>query len=239
MDAIRVIRRTLDARHLNEIANHPEVFPFLGAQGVESIDLTEALGNVLNIGIEAHHGGWVLFHMTPGEYDLHTMFSPEGRGAAYFRAAKQALRYVFTRTDCLEIFTKCPDSNPGAHMAAIKVGFRQRFHLENAWKDSGGVGFYALTVDDWCVRDVEGLQLGSDVLAEMGFLHREAHARTLGCALLMIRNGQPGKGLAFYNRWCRISGMGAAVQIAPNVLDIQGTVIEVQATAVGVLSKGV
>jgi len=228
-----MICRTLDPTFLNSVANHPEVRPWLGGEG--ELDLAGLLGNVQNYGIEADGGGWLLQHLAPGEYELHTLFLPEARGMSYFRQAREALRWVFTRSDCTEILTKCPDDNPPARMAAVKCGFRERFHRENAWKDGVGIGFYALTIDDWFVRDAEALKAGRwfhhKLETEIGHPNHaddDLHDRAVGAAVLMIKAGMIGKGVACYNRWARFAGFTPIIQIGPHTLDIQTHVLEVE-----------
>jgi hypothetical protein len=230
-----MIRRTMTATFLNSVANDPTIRPMLGGGDAE-IDLTQALLDPSNIALETEHGGWFLQHMSPGEYELHTMFRKEGRGATYYRDAREALRWVFTRTDCTEILTKCPDMNPGAKMAALQVGFRERFHREDAWPEGGGVGFYAFTIDDWFVRDAEGWKAGQwfHQQIELAIGHEShpddiAHDRAAGCAVLMMRAGMISKGVAFYNRWARFAGYAQIAQVGPTLVDIGTVVIDVDA----------
>jgi hypothetical protein len=178
-----IIRRTMSAAALNEIANLPEVKPFLLTAeaarrlGAEPLNLAPMLANPANIALEAEHGGWVLEQMLPGCYELHTLFRPEGRGRAYFAAAWEAVRYLFAATDALEIITKCPDDNGGARMAANLMGFRERFRREDAWAPGVGISYRVFSVDDWFVRDPECLAAGRDFHAKLKALEREAGSR--------------------------------------------------------------
>lgn len=236
-----MIRRTLDPVFLNTVANHPEVFPWIGSPD-DSVDLTGAVQNPANITLEAEGGGWLLLRLEPGVYELHTLFLPEGRGKSYFIQAREALRYVFVNTDATEILTKCPDSNQAAGMAAGVVGFKEKFRREGVWLDGAGVSYRALTIEDWRERDVECLNAGRWFHAKLDALiehhpHDEdvAHNRAVGASVLMARVGAVSKAVAFYNRWARFAGYQEAVQLGLNMVDFAEAVIEIKGQDMAVL----
>lgn len=241
-----MIRRTMDATFLNEVANHPAVRPFLGEEG--SLNLSSLAENPDWICLEVPGaGGWVLQPLMPGVYELHTLFLPEARGKAYFQAAREALRMVFSETDCLEILTKCPDDNGGARMAARLMGFRERFRREDAWAPGVGISYQALTIDDWYIRDPECKTLGvtfHDALEAAKLkvgatspIHPEddAHDQAVGACCLMIRGGQIAKGVAFLNRWSIFAGYATITQLSNTLIDIQDAIIEVRSGQMEVL----
>lgn len=235
------MRRTLDATFLNEVANHPEVFPWIGS-AQDSVDLTPTISNPANIALEADGGGWVLIRLEPGVYELHTLFLPEGRGRAYFAQAREAIRYVFVNTDATEILTKCPDSNKAAGMAAGVIGFKERFRREGVWADGAGISFRSLTIEDWRERDAECLSAGRWFHAKLDSLiahepHPEdiAHNRAVGASVLMARVGAVSKAVAFYNRWARFAGYQEAVQLGLNMVDFAEAVIEIKGQDMAVL----
>lgn len=237
-----MITRTFDSAFLNTIANDPDVRPYVGT-GVGPLDLTALISNPANVTLETEHGGWVLINLMPGVYELHTLFAVAGRGAGYFAAAQEALRYIFTQTDALEILTRCPDDNPGARMAAVKVGFRERFRREGVWQsgdgETCGVSYQALTLDDWMKRDDEIAYVGHDfhVQLENAKLSRgsdlpdhpedEAHDRAVGAVFLMVKNGFMQKGLAVYNRWALFAGYVPVHALSPTIVDIADAILEV------------
>lgn len=242
-----MLRRTMDATFLNEVANHPDVRPFLGG-GEAPIDLDPWAANPENYLIEAPgKGGWFLRPVMPGTYDLHTLFLPDHRGSVYFRLAREALRYMFTETDCLEIVTQCPDDNPGARFAAATMGFRERFRREGAWETGAGVSFRAMTIDDWFIRDRVAPDLGRKFHEELAAakmesgstlpIHAddEAHDRAVGAACLMIIGGQIAKGVAFYNRWATIAGYANIAAVGTNLVDVRDAIVEVKQAEMRVL----
>lgn len=227
-----MIRRTLDPTFLNSIANHPDVLPWLGAPD-GPVDVSPLVEAIQNIAIEGPAGGWILVHLEPGVYELHTMFLPEGRGKSYLAASKEALRYVFVHTDATEILTKCPDTNGAARMAAATAGFRERFRRDGVWTDGSGVSYQGFTIEDWRQRDREVLKAGKwfhtrldELISHEAHPEDEAHDRAVGSAVLMARAGALSKGIAFYNRWARFAGYVEARQIGPSAVDFGEAVVE-------------
>lgn len=237
-----MISRTFDATFLNECANNPEVRPYVGP-GTDALDLTALISNPMNFTLVTEGGGWVLINLMPGVYELHTLFLPSGRGAGYFAAASEALRWMFTHTDCLEILTRCPDDNPGARMAAVKVGFRERFRRDGVWQsglgEACGVSYQAFTLDDWLKRDPEIANVGHDfhvrLEAEKALRgselpdhpEDEAHDRAVGAAYLMAQHGQIGKAVGMYNRWAMFAGYAPIQMLSATILDIADAILEV------------
>lgn len=225
-----MIRRTMDATFLNTVANDPTVRPFIGGDGESVIDLGPQLADPRNVALETEHGGWVLFYLAPGEYVLHTMFLKSGRGRFYRKASAEALRWMFTRTDCTEILTECPDGNPAARMAAVMAGFRERFVR-------GETSYQAFTIDDWIARDAEALKVG---VALFGALRLEpaddVQARAVGAAVLMGQGGQVGKGVAAYCRVARFLGYPTIVQVAPDLVDLGGPILKFAGETVTILA---
>ncbi len=66
--------RTLDAAFLNEVANDPEVRPFLGRSG--ALDLAPLISDPNNYCFVCDQGGFVGIKLQPGLYELHTIFRP-------------------------------------------------------------------------------------------------------------------------------------------------------------------
>lgn len=231
-----MLRRTMDATFLNEVANHPVVRPWLGGEG--PLDLTAAVENPANYALVTEHGGYLFHPLLPGVYEVHTMFLPSGHGSHQRRAAAEAFRYLFAITDCLEIVTKCPDDNAPARLASSALGFRERFRRADAWAPGVGVSYRVFSVDDWFVRSGACLLAGRDfhdtlesAKAAAGspldaHPQDEAHDRAVGAAALMIMGGQTTKGVAFYNRWAVFSGYQPIEVVAQDVVDVVDAVVE-------------
>jgi len=244
-----LVRRTLNPTFLNTVANHPQVRPMVGGEG--PLDLSALIADPANIALEAEHGGWVLARHEPGIYELHTLFTPAGRGRACRQAARAMLAYVFTATDAREIVTRVPAHNRGAAFAAALFGFEERFSRENAFRTSAGetvsVSYQALSLDRWIAGSpdvlgqghwfhakLEGAKAGSALPTHAD---DPAHDRAVGAAILMIRAGNPRKGVWAYNRWARLAGYAPIALITENplVIDVRDAVIEVRDGAMEVL----
>lgn len=238
-----MIRRSFTATLLNLVANDPEVRPWLGgANPGEAIDLTEAVANTNNITLEGAGGGFFLQLLTPGTYELHTIFAKAARGKPMVEAARQMFRYVFAQTEALEILTKCPDNNDGARWLSSAMGFRERFRREDSWAPGVGISYRVLSIDDWFIRDREALRAGKEFheilqaarVAEAmptqfsDHADDEAHDRAAGAALLMARSGQTAKAVVFYNRWALFAGYLPIEIVGPGVVDIQDAIVAVQ-----------
>lgn len=234
-----MIKRTMSATFLNAVANHPEVRPFLGGMENPVLDLSPLVEDPRCICLEVSGaGGWVLQPILAGVYELHTIFLPEARGRAYFEQARQAVRMVFCKTDCLEIVTKCPDDNGPARMAAKLMGFRQRFRREDAWSPGVGISYQVFSLDDWFVRDEQcklagaafhdALEAAKIATGSTLAIHPEdeAHDRAVGAACLMIKAGQIEKGVAFYCRWAAFAGYAPIFHLGNGLIDVQDAIVQ-------------
>lgn len=239
-----LISRSMDLEWFNALANNEAIRPWLGGDG--PLDFAGVIDDPAHIFIRWEHGGWWLRPLMPTVYDLHTMTHPEGRGRAYFAAAREAMRYVFTETDALEIVTMCPDDNAGARMAANLMGFRERFRREAAWRPVSednpqgvGISYRVFNVDDFLTRDREIRSWGEmfhqqlDAAKEAAGHGDPAHAeddfhnRAVGLCVLCILAGQPEKGTTLYNRLALLSGYATISLAGPNLIDVRDAVVAV------------
>lgn len=134
--------RTFDAAFLNIVANHPEVRPWLGGEGVA--DLSEQTADTDNVVLQGEAGGFGFFRVAPGLYDLHALFLPSAWGQEPRKMIGEALAYLFAETDCEVVLMSAPTANrriasfahacgflPGRRFAAVDAApftmTRQRF----------------------------------------------------------------------------------------------------------------
>lgn len=229
------MRRSMNAERLNELANHPEVRPWLlGADG--PLDLSPLVLNPAVVVLEAEHGAFLLVPILPTVYELHTLFMKAGRGKAFFGHAAEMFRYVFTRTPCLEIVTKVPDGNRGAAFASVHAGFVERFHR-------AGISFRHLTIERWALSDEACLEEGErfhELMEAAGALSHDddpVHDQIVGAGLLMAHAGQLEKGVSFYCGWATFAGYAGIAVVGPNLVDVRDAIIEVRDGQVRVLSR--
>lgn len=242
--------RTMDAAFLNSVANHPEVFPYLGFQGkAGELDLTPILSSPANVALQSAHGGYVLTNLGGGTYEAHSLYLPQGRGGEAHGVAEAGFRYMFAQTDCTKIVTKVPASNRAAAGHARQCGFKPLFERTGAWVDGADVSYQALTLEAWMMRDPAALErghwfhdrlerekanAGSEAEAHPG---DEAHDRAVGAAVLMLMAGNPQKAVWHYNAWAALAGYApiTLLSLNPIVLDVVDAVIEASAQDMEVL----
>lgn len=238
-----MIRRTMDASLLNEVANGPEVRPLLGGSG--QIDLAPVLADPRNVALVTDLGGYVFTQHEATVYEGHTIF-PLGSGQQAGRAIEEALRWLFTRTDCQEVVTKVSKNNRAAGLMVRQVGFERLFDRDAAWPEFDGSmapgSFFGLSIGRWAQRDREAGRLGhifhdrleaAKVAAGSDLpVHGDdqAHDQAVGAAALMILAGNPAKGVWSYNRWARLAGYQTIeiVSLAPLVIDVRDALVTVE-----------
>lgn len=216
-----MIERVFDGEKINRIVNDPSVYPWVRGPAEGPLDLGPLLMDQKNVCLLDKLGGCLFVPQSPGIFECHSQFLPEGRGEKAVQTAREALHYMFTRTDAVEIWTRCPKGNLGARILAKVIGGREEMTVTNGWVQDGKVipaTIFSLTVQEW-MRTAPGLEeIGSwfhhkleEEYQSVGYaepLHEDDanHNRYVGAAVEMIRSGQPYKGEVFYNRFAVMSG---------------------------------
>lgn len=238
------LRRVMDAHFLNEIANDPEVRPYLGG-GEGVLDLTPLCANPANVCLTTAGGGWIMHAIGPGRYEVHSLFPPGGR-EGLMTAMREGLRYMFCATDCTELVSKAPASNGAAIGLARAAGFKERFRRPSALPSfNEPVAFFSLPLEAWMWRDEE-LKVAGEwfherlerALGEVPHDEDEAHNRAVGLAVTMLRAGNPVKAVAFYNKWAVFAGYApiALLSERPVIVDVVSAVIGVNGDDMEVLA---
>lgn len=239
--------RTTDAALLNRVANDPAIRPHLGGEG--PLDLQPLLSDPRTIALVNEHGGFVFHAHDNTRYEMHTLFLPSCRGKAALWCAAWAFRHLFTTTDCAEIVTKAPASNPAADFMARRAGFRPLFRREAAWPDGSAITYFTLTLDEWRGMDAtlpdeghafhELIETAKRSTGSALPIHPDddAHDRAAGLSALMARGGQPQKAVWAYNRWAALAGYAPVrlLSLDPPIIDIQDAVLGLRAGELEVL----
>jgi hypothetical protein len=230
--------RTFDAAFMNTVLNHPEVHPWTGYDG--TIDITLIAENVNNYVLVNAFGGFIAYNLSPGVYEVHSMFLPEGRGKQLLQFSKECLEYMFTRTDCHTLVTQLPDNNASAISLATMVGFQPYFRRENTPR--GPTAYARYTLDEW-VQDTESLEtegewfhsnlrsckecLGSELPDHD---HDPSHERAVGAAVKMIKAGNAFKAIDYYNNWAKLAGYAPVELLSfnPVVVDVVDAIVEIR-----------
>lgn len=191
------MNRTFSADLLNDVANDPEVRSFLGGAG--SVDVSALLSDPNNIALVDEVGGFVMIRQEPGLYDCHTLYPPEARGKHALQAARDVLRWMFTRTDATALSGLFPASNARVESFGKLLGF-QMVHERLTALGTTQCGF--LTLEKWVGTDLS--------------------------RCLEIARYQPMKGVWIYNRIARLMGMEPAELVSerPALLRIGARMID-------------
>ena len=237
------VERRWDASDINVVLNDPSVRPWVGGAG--SLDLGPGLADERNVLLMEGHLGGLFFHwQAPGIYEVHTQFLPEGRGRLALHAAREAVDWMFARTDMVELWTKCAEGNRGANWLTKTLGGRLWFTRPTGWVHGDGtmeaLHHYALGYGAWAeaskgCREV-GYAFHEELEAKLPsfrpHLDDPTHYAQVGASVLAVRGGQMAKGLDYYNRWAGFAGYPQVMTIAtaPPVLDI-GDGVKIMLTA--------
>ncbi len=244
-DMLSKIRREKHASNLNRLLNHPEVYPFVKGACVGPLDLTSAVANEDNYLLMGQFGGLFFQALQPGLYEVHSQCYPEGRGAWMVNFVKGCLHWIFTRTDAVEIMTRCPHGNLAALGLARAIGGKREFTNPKGWILDNKVvpaDIFGLRIQDW-MRTAPGLEergkwfhdsLENEYqkIGKTEPIHPDdsSHDRYVGLACEMILGGQPEKGIIFYNRWAALADYATIKLISrqPLALDIEEAILIVR-----------
>ena len=215
------IERHTSAKHINAIMNHPEVYPWVRGMAEGPLDLGPAIENGNVFALLGEHGGQIYHRLDFGLFEAHSQFTPEGRGEWALEATRKSLHWIFTRTEAMEIMTRCPEGNLPAKALAKAVGGTFEFTNPKGWFFDGKpvpADIYSLKIQDW-VRTAPGLvekgewfharleaELGRHGIDELAHPHDATHDRHVGAACEMFFGGQPQKAAVLYNRVAMFGG---------------------------------
>lgn len=229
------LKRDFDASRVNPIINHPQVRPWMGGDPNSMLDMSGLVDDLRNILLMTDHGG-LLFHcLEPGTYEVHTNFLPVLQGAQKLAVCREALHWMFTRTDCVGVVTRVPQDNRAA------LGMVRAVHMAHEF-DREETAFYSLRYWPWLWSDGSVAERGKwfhDRLAlekarmnsvDPPHADDPAHDYVVGAAIDQVFAGQIHKAIGFYNHWARIAGYRPIgdediKSVNPLVLDIGDAIV--------------
>ena len=109
-----------DAALVNRFANDPAIRPFVGGTGY--LDLT-VITTDPHVALFGEHGGFCLSWSAPGTYEIHTLISPEGRGAWAFDFARQSIEYMVS-IGAFHLWTRVHPEHRHTMIFTRKMGLR-------------------------------------------------------------------------------------------------------------------
>ena len=246
---LRALKRDFDAIRLNAVVNDPDVRPFVLAPGTDTLDLTPLVLNLANIALMCDSGGLVFVRAADGMYEVHTQFLASARGAQAVAFTQEAVRWVFTRTDAFELWTKVPESNRAALGLVRAMHGRLEFVRKETFLGAQNVAHFVLRYPEWAQTDPQNRITGEwfhDKLArKLGQAScgiDPALANSTGATLATLRTGQLDKAILWYNRFAVFAGYTPISLLArwPVTLELDGNVIAFSDDAKGfeIVRKG-
>jgi len=216
---MNVLKRSFNAKFMNEVINHPSVRD--GAQAKAGSDLSQLVLNRKNVLLQNDHGGFVIIEKMPGIYEWHTQFLPKGRGQQVREAVKEALRYMYIKTGCMKIITTA--NTP----ASIKLA--KEFLTEKG--ETNGVKYFSGTYEDWVINDEEVKKEGKSFHEMVG--DNTDHGDDdihIGSACLMTKAGNIDKAQILYNQWAIMSGYSPIIieSAHPLILRIKNMILTLE-----------
>lgn len=89
-----MLTRSFDTARINEVINHPEVRPYVGAVSYGYVDMAPVVAKQEDWFLMGDHGGFLLSWSAPGVREIHTFVLPEGRGRWAAKARAEMLGYA-------------------------------------------------------------------------------------------------------------------------------------------------
>ncbi len=207
------MRLSRDPADYERLANDPSVLPFVAEYPCERLDLAEFFNVPDNLGFLYKDCGFLVHHLEPGVYEVHSLALPHVRGGYVFEAASTSIRFMFFATNAMELLTRVPEGNVAATALTRKVGFSPEFVRENAWAASDGpkdVAFYAMRYPEW-VKHQDWLKESGEWFHSLFGVDEDhpdddAHDLYVGAMVETVLAGQPDEATFLYNRWARFAG---------------------------------
>lgn len=198
-----------DNELVESFCNHPEVFEWTRRDGFTYCHV-KAFLHAPNMTLIGEGGCFMGISHGEGCYEVHTNFIT--RGKETLMAGHEAMKIMFTSTDCVELQTMVPANNPQARMFARMLGFKHKFTRPNFWVVDGAshdMDFFAISIDDWimqgrCADDGDAFHNKLEELGQhVDHAQEDAHDYYVGACMAMILNSHPRKAEKVYAHWAK------------------------------------
>lgn len=147
-----LLERHRTASLVNLVINDESVYPWVCGPVKGRLDLSEPIESGNYIALMGIYGGFLFWHISDGIYDAHSAVLPQGRGKWAIRAAKEALKWMFSEADAREIMMVVPQGNVAVHALVRMLKAKKTGNLENGWWIEGKqvpCAVYSMTKTDW------------------------------------------------------------------------------------------
>lgn len=140
-----MLERVFDHERFDEVMNHPKVKPYVSL-GIDDLPSSAPLiEDPANVCLMNEHGGFLFHQFAPYQYDVHTIFLPDGRGKKALDAALEAKRIMFEEFHARRLVTFVPFDNVPARKLAEAAGF-----VEDRVADCMGVPGVTMVMEATC-----------------------------------------------------------------------------------------
>lgn len=233
--ALARIGRQYHPHSINRIVNHPAIYPFVCGYTTGRIDVGPAIADTRNVLLMGEHGGVMFKQHQPALYEAHTQVVPEGRGSWAVSMVRAAGHWMFTRSDCMEIVTRCPHGNLAALALAKRVGCKRWFTNPQGWvidRDPVPAEIYRMSIQDWLDSAPGLVERGQWFRRRLGEEFRrhgqelpawpglDEYDRQIGGAVEMMLGGQAMKAQVFFNRFAGMAGWQPITVVSSDPLTI-------------------
>lgn len=210
-----MLNRTFEPTRLNEIVNHPSIYPHVCGAIDGPLDLTPLVKDVKNCVLIGEHGAFVYTPHQRGFLEVHSQVLPEGRGKWAMAAARESLRWMFTRTQALEVITRVAKGNYAALALAKACGLKPVMTVPKGWQTKAGpvdCTVLSIHINDWLAAPGDDMvQRGEDLRGRWISLPI-TDSGLMGAVHEMMLNGQCAKAAIFLRRWLALAGNDAVVE---------------------------
>src|SRR5262245_19837679 len=125
------IERVLNATRLNEIVNDPSVYPWVKGWALGPLDISGPAANPNNVLLIGEGGAIIFTPLSRSFYEAHTQVLKSHRGKWAKEFCQECLLYLFTKTEAMEVLTRCPTLPTKALARAL--GFSYLFTNQKGW----------------------------------------------------------------------------------------------------------
>lgn len=216
------MRRDFTPERVNRVINHPSVLLWMAPQPLpELLDFSRLMADTSNVVLFSDFGGAIFLQLDETCFELHTQFLPEVRGRPVVRFMHQALEYIFTHTNCMNVMTKVPLHNAAARALTQHFHFTLEGTRKGHWNagDAGmmDVEYYNYNWDDWVRHSPllatqgetfhQRLESECERLGVANVAHPADiwHDHVVGATLDTVYAGLVDKACILYNRWAKFA----------------------------------
>jgi hypothetical protein len=206
------------------------VFPAITAPGLERLSCAGLIADTRNA-FFAVEGGHVFFVASPeaGTCDAFANFVAGARGRYALDAIREALGWLFLRSEFIRANVRIPLKDSAAKYIAARAGFSNEFFR---MAGSDWLTFWTLDYDRWFADSDRLAEIGAQFVARLraesersgrlpGPLPDACVYSRAGALFEMLRAGQLQKGVFLYNRFAVLAGLPpiAFVSQKPPMID--------------------